>query len=256
MSHPIDDSWQVEPPDEEPGEYEQGDFFEGDMDLDEEQLALIFGDRNVLIEEKYRWPNETVPYKLSLNHSVAQHAKILEAMKKIEEVSCVRFIQQTNETDYVQFQVGYFRFFPLQIIIKQKFLFSKAKERCYSKVGRRGGEQILNLQRFEVGIGCFRIGTIVHELLHALGFHHMQSAHDRDNYVRINWKNIKKGYKSNFMKYDSSIASNFNVFYDYGSIMHYSRTAFAKDESIPTIEPLVSIDKHKIFDDFFQIKLK
>ena len=36
-------------------------------------------------------------------------------------------------------------------------------------------------------------GTIIHELLHALGFEHMHSATDRDKYVEIKWKNIQKG---------------------------------------------------------------
>ena len=37
------------------------------------------------------------------------------------------------------------------------------------------------------------MGTIIHELLHALGFRHQQCATDRDNYVTINWDNIQAG---------------------------------------------------------------
>lgn len=99
--------------DEPDGEYEYGDFFEGDMDLSDEQLAEIYGDRNALIGANFRWPNATVPYKLSANHSLKQKEWILGAMAKIQNVSCVRFRQRINETDYVEFKVCYFRFFPI-----------------------------------------------------------------------------------------------------------------------------------------------
>lgn len=49
-------------------------------------------------------------------------------------------------------------------------------------------KQVLNLSK-----GCFRHGTVVHEMLHTLGFYHMQSTYDRDDYVKINWENIKSG---------------------------------------------------------------
>lgn len=41
----------------EPGKYEYGDYFEGDMELDEDQLAAIQGERNVMKNKEYRWPN-------------------------------------------------------------------------------------------------------------------------------------------------------------------------------------------------------
>lgn len=65
---------------------------------------------------------------------------------------------------------------------------------CFSSVGHttpdEDGEvrQILNLAK-----GCFKHGTIVHELLHTIGFYHMQSTYDRDEYVEIIWENIIAG---------------------------------------------------------------
>lgn len=68
----------------------------------------------------------------------------------------------------------------------------------------------------------------------------MQSTPDRDNYVKINEKNIKKKYKHNFRKYNASRVTNLNQTYDYHSIMHYSARAFSVDQEKLTIEPLVS----------------
>jgi hypothetical protein len=53
--------------------------------------------------------------------------------------------------------------------------------------------QQLNLEPNTPGVGCFRLGTIEHELLHTLGFYHQQSATERDEYVTIHWDNIQTG---------------------------------------------------------------
>lgn len=66
---------------------------------------------------------------------------------------------------------------------------------CYARVGYHatGHIHVLNLARNEPGHGCLNNIVIIHELLHNLGFFHMQSAYERYNYVRINWNNIAQG---------------------------------------------------------------
>lgn len=51
-----------------------------------------------------------------------------------------------------------------------------------------------------LGPGCVHVGIVMHELMHAAGFWHEQSRHDRDFYVTINWRNIKYGKHHNFEK--------------------------------------------------------
>lgn len=75
---------------------------------------------------------------------------------------------------------------------------------CWSFVGRRGGGQVVNLQN----PGCVHHGIIIHELLHALGFYHQQSAYERDDFVRINWENIKLGKKMRKRIYSQFLTQN------------------------------------------------
>lgn len=77
------------------------------MILTEEQEEDLFGrTRNGLIATKYRWPNKTVPYELSSNHTQEQRNYIEKALKTMESVSCLKFVRRTNEEDYVEMQVS------------------------------------------------------------------------------------------------------------------------------------------------------
>lgn len=97
-------------PEFNPGEFEYGEYFEGDMNLDADQLAAIHGERKMVNEEKYRWPNGIVPFVISENYTDEENDLIIFAFKSIEQVSCVKFLPRTNETDYVQIEVSEYDF--------------------------------------------------------------------------------------------------------------------------------------------------
>ena len=102
---------------------------------------------------------------------------------------------------------------------------------CHSNVGRLGTGKVqeINLSRE----GCLRLGTIQHEFLHALGFTHEQNRPDRDDYVTINLDNIIEKYRHNFDKRFAS--KDLGAPYEYGSVLHYSRNAFAIDGTNDTV---------------------
>lgn len=83
--------------------------------------------------------------------------------------------------------------------------------------------------------GCMtKIGTVIHELMHACGFLHEQNRSERDSYITINWGNVRSGTENNFEKASPALTTAFGVGYDYGSVMHYSANAFSRNGQ-PTI---------------------
>ncbi|XP_041445755.1 embryonic protein UVS.2-like isoform X2 [Xenopus laevis] len=150
-----------------------------------------------------------VPYTISTNFSAAEVSVIVDAMQDFALLTCVRFVPRTVEPDYVKIING---------------------PGCWSSVGKTVGAQELSLD----SNGCVTKGTAQHELNHALGFYHEQSRIDRDNYVKIITENILPGAIGNF---DKRNTDNLGQEYDYASIMHYGRNAFAKQSNLNTIVP-------------------
>ncbi|CAF1447452.1 unnamed protein product [Adineta ricciae] len=95
---------------------------------------------------------------------------------------------------------------------------------CASTVGQNW----YSTKELTLANGCIHEQTILHELLHTLGFWHEQSRPDRDNYVTIQYANVQPGTEHNFNKYTTSV-DTLGTPYDYNSLMHYGSTAFSSN---------------------------
>ncbi|XP_038217453.1 zinc metalloproteinase nas-13-like [Zerene cesonia] len=195
---------------------------EASLENPEEVSGYLQGDiliptqaRNGVKGKTWRWKNGIIPYQIDSGFSSEQRDTIRKAIADYHRLTCLRFVPHSGQTDY--------------LVIKS------AQSGCWSSVGRIGGRQEVNLQ----APGCVsKKGTVLHELLHAVGFMHEQSRPERDDFVTIQYGNIKPGTEINFKKSEKKNTDDFGVGYDYNSVMHYSEFAFSRN-SQRTIEPKV-----------------
>ncbi|KAK2709886.1 hypothetical protein QYM36_013537 [Artemia franciscana] len=184
--------------------WEQGPYLQGDIKLTEEQA------KNGLLNERYRWVDATVPYVISGDFTPEQLAIIEASFEEYHTKTCVKFVPRTDERDYIDIKSD--------------------QTGCWSYVGRIGFKQVVNLQTPECEFcgSCVRYtGTPIHELMHAIGFHHEQTRWDRDDYVTIFEENIDPDMFYNFDKYDEAYITAYGQPYDWGSVMHYSEYSFS-----------------------------
>lgn len=203
-------NWQ---PTDETNPEELGSYLEGDILFPTNQST---NSRNGMVSQSYRWSNAIIPYEITGSFDSRSLNLIQNAMNVYHQKTCIKFLRRTaKDRDYITIQ--------------------NAQSGCWSSIGRVGGGQTVNLQ----SPACTtKVGTILHEFMHSAGFLHEQNREERDQYIDVVYPNIMRGYESNFMKAQKGSTSGFGVGYDYGSVMHYSATAFSTNGQ-PTIRTKV-----------------
>ncbi|PIO76409.1 astacin [Teladorsagia circumcincta] len=187
-----------------------GNKMEGDIAI--ENLKKFVADNNRLgrnaIRQAYRrWPHREIPYTLSSQYGSYARSVIAKAMQAF--LAKKRFVKvediETAISDFFDSRSPQFW----------------EKETIVLPI-RTGGRQPVSLDS-----GCIQVGTIVHELMHAVGFFHEQSRQDRDEYIEIVWRNVQNGADDQFEKYNMNVIDHLHEPYDYSSIMHYGPYAFS-----------------------------
>ncbi|XP_078358783.1 uncharacterized protein LOC144643410 isoform X1 [Oculina patagonica] len=221
------------------------DYFEGDMILTPDQESFLDniknkdiaqgGSKRALIKDKmYLWPKAKVYYNFDKGVDRIGRRRARAAMRHWQKHTCLKFKRVKKPPS----NLGYIN-----------FVFEGG---CASRVGR-GGDKSQKLTIGSPALRC-KVGNIIHELGHAVGFFHEHSRPDRNKYVRILKKNILPGYERNFFRFGKKWIDSRDVPYDYGSIMHYNRAFFSRfPVMLDTLIPLnrgVNIGQRKALSRF------
>lgn len=159
------------------------------------------------------WEDGVVPYYIDPELQTFVVNNIERAIRRWNEVPGISLIEVSPylhelPDDYVHF---------------------KPASGCASWVGRQGGAQ-----NIWTAPSC-SVGSLMHEIGHALGLEHEHTRADRDQYIHINWQNIDPDRVDNF-KVSGTAGTDVRP-YDYNSIMHYGEHFFSKN-GLPTIVTL------------------
>ena len=164
-----------------------------------------------------RWPDGIVPYAFHPGITDTQRRNVEAAIEKINGRTRVELIPDDDpRTD------GYI----------DSVLFEPSNG-CASYVGRQQQDS-RDSQALWVADNC-SVGSIVHEISHAIGLYHEHTRPDRDNYIQVDWDRIVEGKGFNFEIYDIGAESWGE--YDYGSIMHYGERFFSRDGGRTIVAP-------------------
>ncbi len=156
-----------------------------------------------------KWTSGIVYYAFNANVSAAHQTATLDAMGEWATFANLTFTARTAQANYIMVNDG-----------------GAGLSGGNSSVGMIGGVQQLN-----IGSTSWGRGTLVHELGHALGLIHEHQRGDRNSFVTIRAAVLSDG---NFILIP---ASTNNGAYDFLSIMHYTRNAFAPT-GVDNITPL------------------
>ncbi len=158
------------------------------------------------------WPRGSsgiveVPYTIENGDAM----RINEAIRQFNELfaGIIQWVPRAQQADFVAFDLK-----------------DKEARSCFSNVGRIGGRQVIG------GFFECSVGTLLHEMGHAIGMWHSQQDASAANFVDVKLSNFDARFRSNVLPiFDTQRFSG----YDYVSTMQYSVTAFASSADPVTI---------------------
>lgn len=192
-------------------------YFLADVTFSREQIEQMnsVNSRSAIMKSiDYYWQNKVIPYTISSGFTQYQINTINNAITTLESAVQLDF-QQISTISY------------------PCIIFTPHDTQNASPYGKQTNGNIVKLIP-----GGFNKATVMHEVMHSLGFFHEQSRTDRDNYVIIYEENIKAGKEGNFEKFNDLgyLGYNWRDF-DYNSIMIYNSHDFSKNTN-PTMTKL------------------
>ncbi|XP_071549920.1 uncharacterized protein [Panulirus ornatus] len=168
------------------------------------------------------WPDAVVPFTFLAPEP--ERAIVWKGLAHWQQHTCLRF-HPVNDTDLPHLQF-------------------RRLAGCRSGVGIEGTSG----QNISIGDNCNKMGIVVHEIGHAVGFYHEIRRPDRDQHVVVNERNILKDELFNFYKLHWLDVS---IKYDLSSVMHYHTLEWSANERTtvatrdPTLQGLIGMWKRE-----------
>ena len=179
------------------------------------------GSRSGLKSSRTRWPGGVLTYEFGDTFSKKDKEYVKKVMQEFQDEISDAFPPVRECISFKEGDRGNRVF----------FIGPKEAVSCSSSFG------LQKLGTLKLGPQCLTRSTIKHELMHSLGIYHQQSRSDRDDHVKILWKNIDEKFLGQFNKYHPAYIDAHGVPYDLMSMMHYTTTMASKNSN-PTIQTL------------------
>lgn len=167
------------------------------------------------------WPSFQIPFGVEQSLPKSLVKKIETAVLEINQLTQLNLYLITHPSQ-----------------AKDAVIFKYKNNTCSSFVGKIGGWQPIF-----IGSGCSK-SSIIHEILHAVGFIHEHQRVDRDDHIIVHWENIQKDMLFNFTKLPESwLPQSWADYWDfaYNSVMNYEPKAFSKNKQF-TLESKLSTE--------------
>uniref|UniRef100_A0A914V347 Metalloendopeptidase n=1 Tax=Plectus sambesii TaxID=2011161 RepID=A0A914V347_9BILA len=130
-----------------------------------------------------KWPSHEVKYRLSKSFLPDELANIKEAFRQFETYTCLRFIDS-----------------PSMAVYDGIYFYRVRDERCRGTVGKQPRNVVYGYRR------CWtKVGYILHEIMHNLGFRHEHQRPDRDHYIRLIPDHIQHDKMTFFDRIDDTV---------------------------------------------------
>lgn len=184
-------------------------ILQNDVVLDQVQVdgivsALELSQRSIITSSfvKY-WPKHKVYY--IYGSGFTGQTIVQSAITEWQTKTGLDFVYGCGSGNYIEFQ-------------------NNVGDGNYSNsIGMKGGKQIISLQT-----GGYNVGTVIHEIGHAVGLFHEHCRPDRDNYVIVNYNNVQSGKAAQFSIINTSDCV-MPVPFDFNSVMLYGSFAFSSN---------------------------